>query len=347
VTEVAFGLLGPLDIRCGGQAIAVPAARQRSLLAALLLRADQPVAKHSLCEAVWAGTVPAGAETTLRSYVMRLRRLLGPVLGGRLVARPPGYLMHLEQDDELDLLRLQGCIRRGNSAAVSGDWHRSMREFSDGLALWRGEPLCDIPSDSLHLSVVSELTEHRVRAWEGLHAAALHLGRAADLVVPLQRLTEEDPLSERLSVLLMSALAQGNRRIDALAEFRRLRRVLVAGLGVEPGELTRELHQRLLRDEGLSDLVPSRALPGPARPATAVPLGGTQILAHLGEFIQTEREMRDKAASGELRSAAEHERLTSVERALDQCWNLLRQRRARREPGPDPSGPGSPGRRTR
>jgi DNA-binding SARP family transcriptional activator len=263
VTEVAFALIGPLDIRCRGQTIAIPAARQRSLLAALLLRANQPVAKHSLCEVVWADGMPDGAETTLRSYVMRLRRLLGPALASRLVRRPPGYLLRLDEEDELDLLRFQGCINRGKAAARVGEWERSMREFGDGLALWRGEPLCDVPSDSLQLSVIPALTERRMQAWEGLHAAALRLGRVAEIVVPLQRLSEEDPLSERLSALLMSALAHCNRRIDALAEFRRLRQALVGEYGVEPSKVVRDLHQRLLCDEGLGDPAPGWALPCP------------------------------------------------------------------------------------
>ena len=135
MAEITFGLIGPLDIRCCGQPIVVPAARQRSLLAALLVRANQPVAKHSLCEAIWTGRRSDRAETTLRSYVMRLRRVLGPALASRLSFRPPGYLLRLEQDDEFDLLQFQGCLKRGKSAARRADWDQSMREFHQGLAL--------------------------------------------------------------------------------------------------------------------------------------------------------------------------------------------------------------------
>ncbi|HET9896632.1 MAG TPA: BTAD domain-containing putative transcriptional regulator [Streptosporangiaceae bacterium] len=252
MTQVTFGLIGPLEIRCGDLAIVVPAPRQRSLLAALLLHANQPVAKHSLCDAVWAEYKSDQAETTLRSYVMRLRRVLGPALADRLCVRPPGYLLRIEQDDELDVLRLQGCVRRGASAAQRGDWDRSLQEFRSAVALWRGEPLCDVPSDALHMSITPTLNELRMQVWEGLFAAATHCGRTAELVVPLQHLTEEEPLSERFSALFMSALAKCNRRIDALAEFRRLRKALVAEQGVEPSMDLRELHQRLLREDELT-----------------------------------------------------------------------------------------------
>jgi hypothetical protein len=63
-----------------------------------------------------------------------------------------------------------------------------------------------------------------------------------------------------------------------------------------------------------------------------------QILGHIDELISTEHELRSKLAAGELSSEEEHTQLRSVEEALDQCWDLLRQRRARREYGDDPSG---------
>jgi hypothetical protein len=59
----------------------------------------------------------------------------------------------------------------------------------------------------------------------------------------------------------------------------------------------------------------------------------TEILGHIDELIQTEHDLRAKLASGELSSREEHERLRAAEEALDQCWDLLRQRRARREFG--------------
>jgi 5,10-methylenetetrahydrofolate reductase len=62
------------------------------------------------------------------------------------------------------------------------------------------------------------------------------------------------------------------------------------------------------------------------------------ILGHIDELIKTEHELRDRMAKGELSSEDEHVQLRAAEEALDQCWDLLRQRRARREFGEDPSG---------
>jgi len=62
------------------------------------------------------------------------------------------------------------------------------------------------------------------------------------------------------------------------------------------------------------------------------------ILGHIDELIKTEHELRSKLAAGQLSSEEGHKQLRATEEQLDQCWDLLRQRRARREFGEDPGG---------
>jgi len=61
-----------------------------------------------------------------------------------------------------------------------------------------------------------------------------------------------------------------------------------------------------------------------------------EILAHIDDLIQTKHTLREQLAAGQLSSAQEREQLKAAEEALDQCWDLLRQRRARREFGENP-----------
>jgi hypothetical protein len=61
-----------------------------------------------------------------------------------------------------------------------------------------------------------------------------------------------------------------------------------------------------------------------------------EILGRIDELMKTEHALRARLAAGELTSAEENAALKSAEEALDQCWDLLRQRRARREFGEDP-----------
>jgi len=88
---------------------------------------------------------------------------------------------------------------------------------------------------------------------------------------------------------------------------------------------------------------PRRRQVGPrpaAPPVWAGNYGGvmddTQILGQIDELVSEEHELRGKVARGELSSQQERDRLRTVEQALDQCWDLLRQRRAHREFGEDP-----------
>jgi hypothetical protein len=60
------------------------------------------------------------------------------------------------------------------------------------------------------------------------------------------------------------------------------------------------------------------------------------IRRHISELVATEKQLRDQLARGEISRQEEHDRLRQVETELDQLWDLLRQRDARREFGGDP-----------
>jgi len=61
-----------------------------------------------------------------------------------------------------------------------------------------------------------------------------------------------------------------------------------------------------------------------------------QILASITAMVEDERRLRDALAAGQIDSTTEHARLGQLERELDQCWDLLRQRRAKTEFGENP-----------
>ncbi len=60
------------------------------------------------------------------------------------------------------------------------------------------------------------------------------------------------------------------------------------------------------------------------------------ILAQVNNLVAEEKELRSKLQHHEIDESEEHQRLRAVEVQLDQCWDLLRQRRALRETGGDP-----------
>jgi hypothetical protein len=59
-------------------------------------------------------------------------------------------------------------------------------------------------------------------------------------------------------------------------------------------------------------------------------------LSRIHDLVAQERELRDRVVHGQLDPSEEQGRLRAIETELDQCWDLLRQRRALRETGGDP-----------
>jgi DNA-binding SARP family transcriptional activator/Flp pilus assembly protein TadD len=272
-----FGVIGPLLVRDGDAVVHVPAARQRVLLAALLLRANKIVAAETLAELVWDGTPPAGARVTLRSHVSRLRHVLGPDAGARLVTRYPGYLIEAG-DDEVDVLRFAALCREGAAAVRAG---------AGALGLWRGEPLADIPCELLHRDEVPGLDQARLQALEWQIEADLHLGRHGELVAELRTLTAAHPLRERFYAQLMLAQYRCGRQAEALAAYQQARHVLADALGTDPGTELRELHQRILNAD------PFLAAPRPTSPASgsAGPAVPRQLPAPVAHFVGRTEEL--------------------------------------------------------
>jgi DNA-binding SARP family transcriptional activator len=240
-----FGILGPLLVDDGEGLVGVPGGRQRVLLAGLLVHAGQAVSAETLAEVVWDGSPPPGAVDTLRTHVMRLRRVLGPRAGGRLLTRYPGYLVEAEED-EVDLLRFGRLCRDGSVAVRAGSWLEASQILAEALSLWRGPTLADVPSQLLQRDEVPRLEQLRLQALEWRIDADLHLGRHADLIGEMHSLAAAHPLRERFGAQLMLALYRGGRQAEALAAYQRIRQVLVQELGAEPGSELRELHQQIL-----------------------------------------------------------------------------------------------------
>jgi DNA-binding SARP family transcriptional activator/tetratricopeptide (TPR) repeat protein len=243
-----FGVLGPLLVRDGDVVVGVPASRQRVLLAALLVHAGKAVPADALAEVIWDGAPPVGAAITLRSHVSRLRRVLGPGAGARVLTRHPGYLLEAG-DEEVDLLRFAALGRQGGAAVRAGAWARAWGLLSEALALWRGEPMADIPCAPLHREEVPRLEQMRLQAVEWRIDAGLHLGRQAELVPESQMLAARHPLREGFHAQLMLALYRCGRQAEALAAYQHARKILIEELGTGPGPGLRELHRRILTED--------------------------------------------------------------------------------------------------
>jgi DNA-binding SARP family transcriptional activator len=248
VTDTEFLLLGPLLVRSHGVAVPIPPGKQRVLLAALLLRANRAVPVDDLTEVLWGDLPPASARKTLQNYVKRLRQALGGAGRGRISTLPGSYLIRVT-DDELDISQFGTLALDGRRAARDGAWDRAATNLRAALALWRGEPLADLPSELLAQQEIPRLAEMRLQALEARVDAELHLGRHADVIAELRQLAAVHPLRERLHALLMLALYRNGQQAAALAAYQRARRGLIEAIGAAPGMELRELERQVLRGD--------------------------------------------------------------------------------------------------
>lgn len=245
-SAVRFGVLGPLLVVDGsGAARAVSAAKQRIVLAALLLGSGRMVSAGELAEALWDISPSPNAPAVMRTYVMRLRRVLGPV-GARIAGRSPGWTVELRGPEEFDLAEVDNLRRAAQAAAGTGEWQQASSLLARALSLWRGEPLIDVPSFVLVGREAGRLAELRLQLAEARIDADLRLGRHSELVPELRRLVAEHPLREHIRVQLMLACYGCGQQAAALEVYRDARTKLAEELGVEPGGELRDMHQKML-----------------------------------------------------------------------------------------------------
>lgn len=61
-----------------------------------------------------------------------------------------------------------------------------------------------------------------------------------------------------------------------------------------------------------------------------------EILQHITQLVSEEHELMERSEQDGGLDETEHARMKALEVSLDQCWDLLRQRRARRAAGLNP-----------
>jgi DNA-binding SARP family transcriptional activator len=228
---VRVAILGPLEVHDDdGAAIAVAGARLRGLIARLALAGGQPVSTGALAEAVWDCAPPADVANALQTLVSRARRALGGA--GAVEQSAAGYRLAVGPDD-VDALRFERLVAE--------------RAVAEALALWRGPALAD--AGDFAAPFARRLEELRLEATVSFLTRELDAGRAAARAAELEALVAEHPLHEKLTGLLMRALAATGRQANALAAYDALRARLADELGIDPGPQLRAVHLEVLRGE--------------------------------------------------------------------------------------------------
>jgi DNA-binding SARP family transcriptional activator len=244
-----FRILGPLEVLDEGRAITLGGAKQRALLALLLLHANETLSTDRLIDELWGEHPPANAAKTVQMQISRLRKALGTDVGtgsaGLLVTRERGYELRLDPD-RVDAHRFKRLVAEGRTELGGGQLRRAVSAFEEALSLWRGQPLAELAYEPFVQREVARLEDMRIDALEQLVEGKLELGAHAELVGRLEALIAEHPYRERLRAQLMLALYRSERQADALQAYQDARTALVEELGIEPGDRLRELERAIL-----------------------------------------------------------------------------------------------------
>lgn len=252
-----FRILGPLELVEHGRSVELAGGRQRTLLALLLVHANEVVSSDRLIDGLWGEQPPATAAKVLQNAVSQLRRSLGDSL---IVTRAPGYVLRIEPD-AIDAGRFESLFEDGRLAVAAGDAAEAAQILRRALALWRGPPLDEFAYEPFAEAEVARLQELRLRALEERIEADLALGRHADLVGELERLVAEQPLRERPRGQLMLALYRSGRQAEALQAYQDGRRLLAEELGLEPGVALQQLEKQILTQDPVLEPPPTVPLP--------------------------------------------------------------------------------------
>lgn len=242
--KLLIRVLGPIDVLTPDGVVSVGGHQSRALLGALVMSADHAVHIDHLCWVLWGDDRPPGADATLQSYVSHLRHLLGSEV---VVLTDHSYQLNAATID-IDVLEFERLL---GQADISRDDPQRCRQLGhDALALWRGRPFGELADDEPFTIESCRLEGLRLSAMELCIEADLALGHCELVINELEAAVKEHPYREHLWWLLAKALAQNERRVEALRCCAGLRRTLgEVGLGVGPA--IAQLEQEILNGESL------------------------------------------------------------------------------------------------
>ena len=232
-----FGVLGQLEVWRDGERVPLGSFKQRSLLALLLIHANQAVPADRIIDELWSEDAAADRHNALWVHVSKLRAVLEPdrerrTDGGVLQTRAPGYALRVGADD-FDATRFERLVHEGR-ALIEVDPSVAAVVLGEALGLWRGRPYEDFTYESFAQSEIVRLDELRLETVELRIDADLRRGLAGELVGELQALVRQHPFRERFTAQLMLALHRSGRRAEALRCYGHLRSRLSEELGLDP-----------------------------------------------------------------------------------------------------------------
>ncbi|MFI5925913.1 BTAD domain-containing putative transcriptional regulator [Micromonospora sp. NPDC051543] len=268
--QLRFEILGPQRAWYADREIDLGPAKQRAVLAVLLLAAGRPVSTGQIVDAVWPEDPPANGPNVVQKYVAGLRRVLEPDRSPRtpgqvLSLTDAGYSLRVDPE-AVDAVRFERGVQAARQRHTTGRTDEALAELVAALDLWQGEPFTGF-AGPIFEAARQRLVELRAVALETRSELTLDLGRHRETIGELVELVAEFPVRERLRHQLVLALYRSGRQAEALAAYREFGDLLREEYGIEPGEALQELHRRILRSDPTLAATPHTAEPQAQRTA--------------------------------------------------------------------------------
>jgi DNA-binding SARP family transcriptional activator len=227
--------------------------RERSMLAALLVRAGQVMSGSELADAYWGDAPPHTWSQQVKTSVARIRARLGADV---IRTSPGGYALTLEMDS-VDAVRFERLVSSAREHSLHLEHERARDSYDRALSLWRGPAYQDLREWPPGVAEAHRLEELRQSAEDELLETRLALGEARGVIPDAERMVREDPLREGRWAVLALANYQIGRQAEALACLRSARTRLSDELGIDPGRRIVELETAILRQDPALDLRPT------------------------------------------------------------------------------------------
>jgi DNA-binding SARP family transcriptional activator/streptogramin lyase len=245
---VEFRILGPLEVLDDGRELPLGPAKERAVLAVLLLHAGSVVSRAQLIDGLWGESPPQTAAKAVNVYVSQVRRTLSRNGDEPIVTRPPGYVVD-PGDEALDATQFQLLGAAARERAHAGELEVAAALMREALGLWRGPALAGLELEGSARDDVARLEDLRLTAELDLVDYRLALGDHEQLVPELERRVARHPLDERVRAQLILGLYRSGRQADALNAYRETRETLVNQLGIEPSAPLQRLERAILNHD--------------------------------------------------------------------------------------------------
>jgi SARP family transcriptional regulator, regulator of embCAB operon len=245
-------VLGTVAVAKGTRFVEIPAHKVRALLAVVALHVGQTVSCTTLADELWSDQPPPKMRNALQAAVTRARRVMGEATGCPMSRSPlrsvhNGYVLDLTPE-AIDCVRFQQLAAEGHAILPSCPGH-ALELFEDAMSLWRGPALLDAGDGLLCRSAAARFDEMRLSLWEDIASARIRMQDGRLILGSLRELTEQYPLRERFSELLMIALYRSGHQGDALEVYHKLRNRLDEEIGLEPRPFLRRRYEEILAQD--------------------------------------------------------------------------------------------------